>query len=211
MIVSFIAIPGSGKTTHIERIQNIYSNMNIEVLSIPNMCHKYTDRYIEYLSGEDIGIINKNLNESKECRDRGILSPIELDIVMFNLAIKLNNEKNFVFLDGGPRGVKQAELWIDIMKKNKVENYKIINAVFDEREEEFSRERQYIRIVKNKSLSAAEGLKKMMKIDSKINVYINDTKKALCLLKENGCEVLKYNANDEFSYNSKIIDEFIFN
>lgn len=210
MIVSFIAVPGAGKTTHIKRIQSTYSNMNIEVLSIPNICHKHTEKYIEYLSNEDIEIINKNLNKSNECRDKGILSPIELDIVMFNLAVKLNSKDTIVILDGGPRGVRQAEIWIEVMKKNKIEGYKIVNAVFNEREEDFSKERQYLRIIKNNNLSPTEALKKMMKIDSKIDVYINDTKKALCLLKENGCEVLKYNANDEFTYNSKIIDEFIF-
>lgn len=196
MIISFIAIPGSGKSTQIDKLIDSDRLKDIISISIPSLYNRRRFNIMQYLTEQEKEVINDVKAESTLSRKQGFLAPIVLDEIMFRLALRLNGMGKTVVIDGGPRGVSQAELFLKMIGQDNLEMYKIVELYFENNESEQSRDRQYVRTVSNKNLSIADAISKIIKIPNKISVYLNDTRPGVRYMEKRGIKVGRFEATD---------------
>lgn len=196
MIISFIAIPGSGKSTQIDKLIDSDKLKDIISISIPSLYNRRRFDIMQYLTEKEKEVINDVKTESAFSRKQGFLAPIVLDEIMFRLALRLNDMGKTVVIDGGPRGISQAEMFLRMIGPDDLENYKVVELYFKENESEQSRDRQYIRTVNNKNLSISDAISKIMKIQNKISVYLNDTRPGVRYMEKKGIKVGRFEATD---------------
>lgn len=210
MIVSFISISGSGKSTHIKMMKEKNKELGFVDLSVKYLYKNEIISYLKYLTPNELDIIQHLTEESNKCKHNGFLCPIELDEIIFDLAIRLYKDGKNVLLDGAPRGLNQAKIFYKKLQDKGIKDYKIINLKFMENEEENSRNRQLVRIMK-KNITLEGKYNKISRIKNKIDVYINDTKVGLQYLEKKGLNILKLQTDDDINKNNKIIANYILN
>ena len=160
-------------------------------ISIPGL---YKDPLIRsYLYPEEMEAVMYVKKESDISRNKGDLAPIILDKIVFGLAIRLHDGGKKVIMDGCPRGVSQAQLFMNMLGEERRSHYKIIELCFLDNPEGKSRERQLYR-AQNSDLSTEEKQKKIAKIPRKIQVYLENTLHGVKLMEELGVPKLVLDA-----------------
>lgn len=196
MIVSFIAIPGAGKSTQINQIVKSGTLRNVIVLSVPALCGKRELDLTDILTKEELQIINDCKSETDEKRILGQLAPFALDTILFNVAIRLSKKGKTVILDGAPRGLRQAKLFLHLLSEKELSSFKIVELYFKENEYKNSQDRQFYRAIKKSPLVVEEAIKRITKISNKIDVFMKDTKIGLQFLKEKNIAIGRFNASE---------------
>lgn len=196
MVISFIAIPGSGKSTQINKLVQSKELKDVISVSIPSLYKRRDFDITEYLTEDEKEKIKEVKEESDLSRKKGFLAPIILDEILFNLAFRLSKLGKTVVIDGGPRGVAQAKLFMDLLPEEEKDSYKVIELYFEEKEEDMSRDRQYVRTINNQELSIEDAISKIVKIPNKITVYLNDTRPGLEYLAQNGIKIGRFEATN---------------
>lgn len=207
MIISFIGIPGSGKTTQISLLEkSTYMKEPISI-SIPAL-YKKREILSPYISSDDMRIIEDVEPESSAARDCGELAPFILDRIVFNLAVRLQKLGKTVILDGCPRGLAQAKLFIDILEQQGLLMYfKIVLLYFPLLPETCSQNRQIYRINYNGLLSDVDREKKIKKIPRKIKVYMDNTLPGVQYMLDAGVQHISVDA----TLSAEDIQEYILN
>lgn len=211
MIISFIAIPGSGKSTQINKLVKSEELQDVISISIPSLYKRRDFDITPYLTVEEIETIQEVKEESDLSRKQGFLAPIVLDEILFKLAFRLSKMEKTVVIDGGPRGVAQVKLFLKLLQEEEKESYKVIELYFEKNEAEMSRDRQYVRTVQNSELSIEEAISKIVKIPNKISVYLNDTRPGLEHLVQKGIKVGRFEATGTIEKIHNDIMKFLLN
>lgn len=196
MIISFIAIPGSGKSTQIDRLINSGRLGEAVPVSIPSLYDRRAVNVSRYLTEDEKTAVKEAAEESSLSRKQGVLAPIVLDEILFRLSLRLSDMGKNVIIDGGPRGMAQAVMFLNMLHEKDLKEYKVVELYFERNEAEQSRDRQYTRTVNNKSLSIENAIGKIMKIPNKISVYLNDTRPGIDYMKERGVRIGRFEATD---------------
>ena len=129
MVISFIAIPGSGKSTQINKLVQSKELKDVISVSIPSLYKRRDFDITEYLTEDEKEKIKEVKEESDLSRKKGFLAPIILDEILFNLAFRLSKLGKTVVIDGGPRGVAQAKLFMDYYLKKKKTLTRLLSSI----------------------------------------------------------------------------------
>lgn len=106
--VSFLGPPGSGKTTQIRLLQERLGE-RLTVASVPRLLRGQPD-LVAVLSPSELAQLDGLRKPSAVARDRGELAPVEVDALLLSAVSRL--ETPVVALDGCPRGIAQARLFL---------------------------------------------------------------------------------------------------
>jgi len=196
MIISFIAIPGAGKSTQIALLESSGVLEDAIAVSIPSL-YRNGSKIVAFLTEDEKYKILQVKEESDSARMEGILAPFVLDEIVFSLAYRLHSMGKTVLMDGCPRGVPQAKLFLSGLNFEQRCQYKIIELVFPQDEITHSQTRQYNRVLKSHVEETEEAKLKIAKIPTKTSLFISETRQGLNYLKAEGISVISINATSK--------------
>lgn len=208
MIISFIAIPGSGKTTQIRMLENYFNANEYLTVSVPGL-YKQQEVLFPYLLPNEIAEIERVKDERSQARARGELAPIILDQIVFTLALRAHSLGKIVIMDGCPRGLTQATMFMEMLDDDLKVQYKIIELAFTSNPRKWSIERQLLRLREDPTLTDEEVALRAKKIPKKVEVFFNDTVPGLNYLLNQGVIKLSVNALDTRENIHEVIKSFL--
>lgn len=190
MIISFIGPPGCGKSTQIELVRKrFFVDVGAIMLRVPNLVKKHPD-ILPYLTDQEVSRIDALAESSYECRDKGRLSPVELDLIMFDVAERCLDDNKFVVLDGAPRGLEQAVSYC--RSKYLLKRTIVVHLFFQNQALENSVSRQFYRESLSRGIETAIG--KIKRFSNKFETYETDTTQGFNLLKEHNVPYIEIDA-----------------
>jgi len=183
--LSFIGPPGSGKTSQIQLLEGVLKPHNFLVASVPRLVRRQADLVALLTEGERREL-DALTDAAHQARDRGELAPIELDKLLFKSLQRVGGEI-VVALDGCPRGVRQARLFLE--KGELSASAGIILFYFPENERTWSLNRQYSRECVKRGESSARARQHIFQ--RKFEVYMRDTLPGVTLLARTGVPIIR--------------------
>ena len=202
-IVSLLGISGSGKSTQIEMLKEHYGE-DVLIASVPGMIKNKNNFHSFLTEGEKVLI--KSLQKEIDCtRELGMLSPIDLDILLFDVCLN-RADQNIVIFDGCPRGNAQTILLWNKMTKSQKENYYVFILAFPDHQEEYSFYRQYFRGIEEHGV--VDTYSKIQRFINKISVYNKDTLLGINFLENKTKKCITINSlSDKKKINNDIISK----
>jgi adenylate kinase family enzyme len=185
--LSFLGPPGCGKTTQIELLAELLSPRLI-VASVPRLLRGQED-LVTMLTPAEVAELEGLSQASAAARSRGDLAPLAVDRLLFSALARLPAQ-GFVALDGCPRGMAQARLFLET--GNLASQTLVVELRFPEHTPASSFLRQIERETEKRGTE--EALAKLAVFARKTQVFLNDTSAGLCLLRDAGIPSLTFDA-----------------
>lgn len=148
MIICILGPPGAGKTTQVKELIKSNELSKVIDLSVPKLCKYEQNELNEFLIEEEKQAVDQNLAKVNENREKGQLFPVELDRILLEIAIRLSHAGINIILEGYPRGIEQAKIFIEKVNSNHLrDSLKLICLNFNDHELESIKKRQFERAV----------------------------------------------------------------
>ncbi|HLF27507.1 MAG TPA: AAA family ATPase [Anaerolineae bacterium] len=166
---AFIGPPGSGKTTQIRALRAAFSHSHFMIASVPRLVRQETE-LMNLLLPDERDELRSSLDAAHVARDRGELAPISLDRMLFRAISRVATDV-FVALDGCPRGLRQAGLFlnIDALARRTV----VAKFYFPDDTPSASLQRQFERERRKRGRATAQA--RLPIFQRKVEVYTQDT------------------------------------
>lgn len=205
--ICFIGAPGCGKTTQVNLLKNYLINISTYIAKATHIINIH-DEARPYLKNEEIELLESLKEQTKQKRKTGKLADLIYDEILFETTKRIPNE-NLVLYEGGPRGLKIAELFLT--QKHLVDETIIFHFSFPENEYEHSISRQVFRALKKHDFEFVKS--EFERFKQKYEVYKDDTLLGLELLKKENIPVYTINphknVNEIFNTIKMILTPYI--
>ena len=202
-VLAVIGPPGSGKTTQIELLRAHIGADRVLVAGVPHLVRRRNDLVTLLTTGE-LAQLEAARPAALAARATGDLAPLIFDRLLFTAARRALADR-FVVLDGAPRGVAAAKVFLEM--RDLAPRTTIVNLRLPDDERAYSLRRQRAR--ERARRGAVEAVRREPVFRRKYSVYANNTTWGLELLIEAGIRCVRTGAAERPEQVQKaIVDVF---